>query len=343
MTLRRVDRAIRQLCARYRRVPEHRYDFYVLSDHGQTACKTYRELNGGKPFERWIFDQLLANPPRPTKPDTRPDQGLAHGIRSRSRGVSGFFQHYLNYIDEDYLRRNDPEAYERDGVRVISAGPNAFFYLLNAKEPLDLAALEERFPGLAEKLSQSPGIGLVLARSDKGPVCFSRGKRYLFPESGAGPFEGRADAALVIHGIADLMAMPSAGDLVIYGTGGAEGHVSFIPERGAHAGPSADEMQTFIIRPAKVTLPASISHPVQLYDHFIRYQEPEQLSLSAATKSTGAAAMKSVAMAWGIKNQIFVTEEWPMAVKWNEDVDAALAEAKARNKPLLIDFSAAPA
>jgi hypothetical protein len=288
-----------------RRVPEHRYDFYILSDHGQTACKTYRELNGGKPFERWIFDQLLANPPRPTKPDTRPDQGLAHGIRSRSRGVSGFFQHYLNYIDEDYLRRNDPEAYEREDVRVISAGPNAFFYLLNAKEPLDLAALEERFPGLAEKLSQSPGIGLVLARSDKGPVCFSRGKRYLFPESGAGPFEGRADAALVIHGIADLMAMPSAGDLVIYGTGGAEAQVSFIPERGAHAGPSADEMQTFIIRPAKVTLPASISHPVQLYDHFIRYQEPEQLSLSAATKSTGAAAMKSVVLAWSDQESNF--------------------------------------
>jgi TolA-binding protein len=32
-----------------------------------------------------------------------------------------------------------------------------------------------------------------------------------------------------------------------------------------------------------------------------------------------------------------------MAVRWNEEVDAALAEAKARNKPLLIDFSAAPA
>lgn len=32
-----------------------------------------------------------------------------------------------------------------------------------------------------------------------------------------------------------------------------------------------------------------------------------------------------------------------MAVKWQKDVDAALAEAKARNKPLLIDFSAAPA
>ena len=32
-----------------------------------------------------------------------------------------------------------------------------------------------------------------------------------------------------------------------------------------------------------------------------------------------------------------------MAVRWIKDVDAALTEAKALNKPLLIDFSAAPA
>ena len=31
-----------------------------------------------------------------------------------------------------------------------------------------------------------------------------------------------------------------------------------------------------------------------------------------------------------------------MAVNWQKDVDAALTEAKAHNKPLLIDFSAAP-
>lgn len=32
-----------------------------------------------------------------------------------------------------------------------------------------------------------------------------------------------------------------------------------------------------------------------------------------------------------------------MAVQWNKDVDAALNEAKSSRKPLLIDFSAAPA
>jgi uncharacterized protein YyaL (SSP411 family) len=32
-----------------------------------------------------------------------------------------------------------------------------------------------------------------------------------------------------------------------------------------------------------------------------------------------------------------------MKVHWLKDVEAALAEAKSANKPLLVDFSAAPA
>jgi hypothetical protein len=32
-----------------------------------------------------------------------------------------------------------------------------------------------------------------------------------------------------------------------------------------------------------------------------------------------------------------------MTVRWNKDADAALAEAKESKRPLLVDFSAAPA
>jgi len=32
-----------------------------------------------------------------------------------------------------------------------------------------------------------------------------------------------------------------------------------------------------------------------------------------------------------------------MTVEWKKDVDAAITEAKAKKKPLLLDFSAAPA
>jgi hypothetical protein len=127
---------------------------------------------------------------------------------------------------------------------------------------------------VAEKISKSAGVGFVLVRSANGPVCFWHGRRHQFHESGPGPFAQRPDAPLVVQGVVDLMNMPSAGDLVIYGTGAPEGHVSFIPERGSHAGPSFDEMNTFIVRPEKVILASPITHPVQLYDHFIRYQEP---------------------------------------------------------------------
>jgi hypothetical protein len=183
-------------------------------------------------------------------------------------------QQFLNYLGGDFFQRSDPEAHEQNGIRVIAAGPNAFLYVLENAAPLDFDALEQRFSGLAENLSQSPGIGFVLARSKKGPVCFSRGKRYYFGELGSGPFAGRADASLIIEAVADLMRMSSAGDFIIYGIDAPQSHTSFIPEFGTHAGPSPEEMHTFIIRPPKVKLPLPITHPVQLYQHFICYQEP---------------------------------------------------------------------
>src|SRR5919106_3318553 len=272
LSLRRVDRAIRQLWRVARRVPEHQYDLYILSDHGQARCTPYRDLSGGQRFERWIFDQFLA-PTQAAAPKAGA-VGLARGIGARRRRATELFQHFLNYLDEDFLRRSEPEAHQQDGIRVITAGPNAFLYVLDVTAPLDADALEHRFPGLAEKLSRSPGVGFVLARSGNGPLCFWRGKRYQLRESEPGPFMRRADASIVVKGIADLMRMPSAGDLVIYGIDAPQGHVSFIPEMGTHAGPSPAELHTFIVRPAKVTLPSPIKHPVQLYEHFSRYQEP---------------------------------------------------------------------
>jgi uncharacterized protein YyaL (SSP411 family) len=32
-----------------------------------------------------------------------------------------------------------------------------------------------------------------------------------------------------------------------------------------------------------------------------------------------------------------------MSIEWSQDVDAAIAQAKDTNKPILLDFSAAPA
>jgi hypothetical protein len=278
-SLRRVDASIHRLWRILRRVPEYRYDLYVLSDHGQATCRSYRQVTGGPPIEQALFDDFFdpSSVPRPAGIEGRGER-IASGLKAyRSRRAPGLFQRFVNYLERDFPRvlGETPEVRERAGIRVISAGPNAFVYFLDSPEPLTLEQIEKRFPALATAVSASRGIGIVLVRSASGPLCFWQGRRYGLDELGVGPFAGRADLERVAEGIRDLMAMRSAGDLVIYGTAAPGGDVSFISEVGAHAGPSPDEMQTFIIHPRAATVPSPITHPTQLYPCFVRYQEAE--------------------------------------------------------------------
>ena len=257
--LRAVDRSLRQIRRTLRRVPGYRYDLYVLADHGQAASTPYSGLTGGRRFERVFFDEILGIPAAAVGSagaDAEP-QGSAPARASEELG----FEPYLDVR----------EACERDGIRVVSAGPNAFVYFVGSAEPLLLEDIEARWPGLPALVSKSVGVGFVLVRAKDGPVCFWRGQAHRLADPECGPFSAREDREIILRDLTTLMAMPSAGDLVIYGTDAPEGHVSYIDEMGAHAGPSLEELRTFVVAPSRVPLPASLDHPLQLYDLFIRY------------------------------------------------------------------------
>jgi hypothetical protein len=278
-TLRHVDRSIAQLWRVCRRVPGHGYDLYVLADHGQAHCTPFTDLTAGRRFDRVMFEDFFtpaaARPAGPGRAAGR-RRRLASGVAAFRRGrAPGFFQRFFNYLEEGFpwVLGELKEARERDNVRIIAAGPNAFVYFVDAAAALPIERIEGRWPGLAEHLSRHPGVGHVLARGADGAVCFWRGTRYRPTAADPGPFAGRDDAALVVAAIDDLMAMPSAGDLVIYGIDAAPGHVSYIAETGAHAGPSREELHAFVMAPPGVRLPEPLNHPVQLYAHFVRYRE----------------------------------------------------------------------
>jgi len=272
--LRRVDRSIHRVWRTIRRVPEHRYDLYVLSDHGQLHCTPYVRLRG-RGLERVLIDDVLAPAgAEVVSPEHPHGRSLAKGIKAtRSRRAPGMWQRFLNYLEEDFPRLMGelPEAHQRGAVRVIAAGPNAFVYFLHAREALDLESIDRQWPGLADDISLGRGIGFLLARSAGGPVCIAQGKRYRLARGEAGPFAHRTDRDVVLACVNDLMTMPSAGDLVIYGHDATEGNVSYVAEIGAHAGPSSDELYTFVIAGPGVTLAGPIDHPVDLYPHFREY------------------------------------------------------------------------
>jgi hypothetical protein len=277
--LRHIDNAIGQLARIIERLPEHQYDLYILSDHGQTSTRAFPQVSGGRSLEEVTREILSAHDGR-TDPPRRVHVGVARQIVSYRRADSrGILQRFFNHVE-----RQRPVEISRDSageiVRIITAGPNAFVYFLDEAEPLALEEIERRHPRAAARLSEHAGIGLVLARSAKGPVCWWRGQEVSLDHDQAGPgggsdgpFAEREDRPLVLSGLRDLMAMRSAGDLVVYGIGAPESDVSFIEERGAHAGPSEHEMHTFFIHPATVTVPEPLSHPIKLYGHFAAYRE----------------------------------------------------------------------
>ena len=272
--LRRVDASIRQLWNVLRRVPEHRYDLFVLSDHGQAACTPYRRLDRGRSLEDALFEEFF-DAPAPAAGATQGTQGWATALRTvGTRRAPGMFQRFVNYLERDFpaVLGGMRGVREHDGIRVIAAGPNAFVYFVDAPAPVPFDAIAGRFPGLLEALSRSRGVGLVLVRSAAGPLCFWRGKPYRLDELGRGPFAARDDLPRVVEGVRDLMAMPSAGDLVIYGTDAPEGHVSYVDEVGAHAGPAVEELHAFLIGPPGAHMPSAITHPIELYPLFVRYQ-----------------------------------------------------------------------
>jgi hypothetical protein len=275
--LRGIDRSLCQIRRVLRRVPEHRYDLYVLSDHGQAPCTPYRAVAGGRPFERVFFDEILVGVCAAGSDDASSGSPVEFAALPateealQSRADLGF---------EPYL--DVREAWEREGIRVVSAGPNAFVYFVDTPEPLPLEAIEARCPGLPAALSKSPGVGFVLARAKDGPVCFWRGQGHRLADPDGGPFGEREDRAVVLRDLAALMAMPSAGDLVVYGIDAPEGHVSFIDEVGAHAGPSPEELHTFVVAHSGARLSVAIDHPIRLYELFIRYQPAAPAPTSAS-------------------------------------------------------------
>ncbi|HEU5321371.1 MAG TPA: alkaline phosphatase family protein, partial [Methylomirabilota bacterium] len=190
-SLRRIDRSIHQLWRVCRRVPEHRYDLYVLSDHGQALCTPFVHLTGGTPVEQRLFEEFFdpahATAVTPARPRGR--RRLRAGIHGFRRGrAPGIFQRFVNYLERDFpwVLGELKEARERDGVRVVAAGPNAFVYFVDVPEPLAIERIQERYPGLGEELSRMRGVGLVLARSAEGPLCFWRGKGYRLGEAAGG-------------------------------------------------------------------------------------------------------------------------------------------------------------
>jgi hypothetical protein len=276
--LRDVDRSIREIHEAVRRVPELRYDLYVLSDHGQIESVPFEQVAGPVPVAEVVLGAF-----RPPEAGTPAHRDVAHPGVPSLWPFAPVWQQHVAYLE--------PRARERNAVWagqlcVVPAGPNLNIYLTDVAGHADVAAIDTRYPGALAVLSRHPGIGFALVRGPAGGLCYYRGSMIPIPPppgpTGC-PLFDRPDRDAVVRGLRALLAMPSAGDVIAFGHYAPGGCVSFLGERGSHAGPSETELYGFVLAaPAARFDFAGVGGPAELYPLFAGYRP-----VAEAVKETG--------------------------------------------------------
>lgn len=262
-SLRAIDRCIRRIYMA-ERYAERDYDIYILSDHGQSATRPFEELSG-ETLALFLQSQLAGTRVETyEKVDERPTQLhlAAHGTSRIAQNAPWFLRPPLEWFSRkasfEVASRNLARLDPPHDVVVVSTGPVAYAYWIGVAEKLTGEQIEEKHPGLLDRLAAHPCIGFVsvvqldgtvLVRSEKGKAVIS--ERAVRME-GVLPFTEALNCQHVLDGVRRVTLMQRSGDICIWGGGGPRGDVSFSYEFGAHSGWTDEEVHSFIMAPQHV-------------------------------------------------------------------------------------------
>jgi len=275
-----LDRMLGRILAAVAALPELKYEIYLFSDHGQVATRPAELVLGESLGEHLLADGRTAG--SETVAFGGAGGGEAAAVAARSRwlrrvsealpGVLGkatlaWARHVAKALDAAHPARADGP------LLVVPAGDIAHVYSTCVAAPLRESEIRARHPGLLERCARSPAVGFALLRGDKGPVAL-RGDRRL-------DLDRAQDALAMAHEVGhplaavyarDLLAMRSAGDVVLLGTSAPCGAtVAFPFEFGSHGGLAPGQLDTFMIHPQELGEGAfaSVVRPQDLHRFFL--------------------------------------------------------------------------
>ena len=185
----RLDRQLARLERAVRHAPRP-YHLVVLSDHGQTQGRPFRQRHG-QTLEEVVRDAVHASVQAPpAAPSAWADLGGVLADVRQDPSVPGRVVHRLTrarMVDDEIPLGPEREAMahksaveEGDAdVIVLASGNLGLVYLTDVQERMTLEAIQARHPGLVSRLSEHDGVGFVMVRSAAaGPVAIGREGRH---------------------------------------------------------------------------------------------------------------------------------------------------------------------
>ena len=260
-----IDGAIARIFGAVRAVPEYNYDVYVFSDHGHLATQPFERVVGRDLCEL-VLDHARAGVGGSLKSSDVQElvslRSTEMWTRTLPKGLRGPARLYVEWLRRRVRRGVDEKLWQPlDAIEVVTGGSIAHIYFdRGAPARLSLEEIDLRYGELVAALERCPAVGLMVARSGDGPIVIHRGHRYRLGDRRAlcklEPFRRLGYELLAGH---LLLAAEGGryGDLVLYGAFAEAGDISFDFEFGSHGGVGADELDQFVLHPARVTMPAA--------------------------------------------------------------------------------------
>ncbi len=278
-----IDWSLEHIFAAAEVMPFRRYDFYVLSDHGQVVTEPFEAVTGvglldylalarvaeggGAP---WVDAAVVRRAQRLRAIERSAAGAMASPLRRRVQREVLDMARALRWPGE--AEGGAELTRQLEEIECVEAGDLAHIYLGGEARPLECADIERRFPSVLRLIVETPAIGVVAARQGKGGVAFWRRQKFdLMDAAGCQALDLGYGGDMTRAFLLKMLSLPSAGDLVVYGNGADIGgrHVAFSWEFGSHAGIGREEVETFVIHPASIEVDfGRLHHSAELHRFF---------------------------------------------------------------------------
>ena len=297
-----IDHSIQKIHQEIENHTERQYEMYVISDHGQSFGKTFKQRYGIS-LGHHIRD-LAAD----CEKTHAPSQVIGIGstsdndssIRAALTTLSGqeqtqqipFSGKTFELLEESLEKESDeakiPSEKEPNNIWVMVSGNLANIYFSFSDEKLEYQDLEEKYPNLCRRIIEHPGIGVMLVHENGQSLAYGKnGSRNLTtgeiagedPLHNYGPEETRAAQ------LSYLSAFPEGGDLVLFSTVYPDGTVAAFEELiGSHGGMGGQQNDAFIFHPANVEIPDNIQNSSEVY-HVLKNRREQNAEAVSITES----------------------------------------------------------
>jgi hypothetical protein len=268
-TLEKFDKTISRILTAIERKAPRPYELIVLSDHGQTSGKTFKQRYGMSILE--YVQSLMPQGVQATGSGGGDDGTIGVSAmlneldviqenETKGKVSQGVVKQAQRVIRNNLNQQDSMQVVTPANLTLCYGGNLAHLYFDIKTTKVSLAELNVDCPGLVDRLVQHEGIGFVVGYDDDlDPVVFGKnGARNLHTGDivGDDPLLPYGNPALRAEQLGRLADFKNSGDLIINAAMFPDGTSPALEEMvGHHGGLGGEQTDAFIFHPMDMVVP----------------------------------------------------------------------------------------